>query len=55
MTTVHYNYTICVQKGRSALLHAAWKGQASICRLLLMHGANVNDFDCEKRYNDILL
>ena len=41
---------LCVQQGRSALLLAAWKGQASICRLLIENGANINETDNDGRF-----
>jgi len=36
---------VALQDGRSPLAYAARRGQATICRLLLANGADVNDAD----------
>ena len=37
----------CQQTGRTPLAFAAYKGQTSICRLLLEKGANINTQDSD--------
>jgi len=49
VSLVNNQQVYCIKSGRSALLQTVLKGQASVCRLLLTHGANVNDVDRHKR------
>ncbi|XP_062846814.1 ankyrin repeat and MYND domain-containing protein 2-like [Trichomycterus rosablanca] len=49
---------VCVncldENGMSPLMHAAYKGQADICRLLLQHGADVNCNEHEYGYTALM-
>lgn len=38
----------------TALQHAAFKGHASICSLLLAHGADVNDHEHDQGYTALM-
>lgn len=49
--------TVCVncpQYGMTPLMHAAYKGKADMCRLLLQHGADVNCNQHEHGYTALM-
>lgn len=53
--------TTCVNSGECApqygmtpLMHAAYKGKADMCRLLLQHGADVNCNEHEHGYTALM-
>ena len=42
------------QNGMTPLMHAAYKGKADMCRLLLQHGADVNCNEHEHGYTALM-
>lgn len=48
--------TFCVsaQYGMTPLMHAAYKGKADMCKLLLQHGADVNSNEHEHGYTALM-
>ncbi|XP_030059588.1 ankyrin repeat and MYND domain-containing protein 2-like [Microcaecilia unicolor] len=42
------------EHGMTPLMHAAYKGKASLCRLLLQHGADVNCNEHEHGYTALM-
>lgn len=50
-------FCVCVfyiQYGMTPLMHAAYKGKADMCKLLLQHGADVNCNEHEHGYTALM-
>lgn len=43
-----------IQYGMTPLMHAAYKGKADMCKLLLQHGADVNCNEHEHGYTALM-
>jgi ankyrin repeat protein len=43
-----------IQHGMTPLQHAAFKGHANICSILLAHGADVNDHEHDQGYTALM-
>ncbi|KAK3532441.1 hypothetical protein QTP86_018089, partial [Hemibagrus guttatus] len=49
-----FPHDLSIQNGMTPLMHAAYKGQADLCRLLLQHGADVNCNEHEYGYTALM-